>query len=164
MNAQEELQSTVTPVRTAVTVEASIERAFEAFTDGFDRWWPRSHHIGTKPMARAVLEAKKDGRLFELADDGTECDWGKVLVCEAPARIVFSWQINGAWKYEPEITRASEVEIRFVAIGVKRTRVELEHRHFERHGEAGAAIRKAVGSPEGWTGILEKLVATLRAA
>ena len=32
------MQATVEPVRTSVTVNAPIERAFEVFTDGFDRW------------------------------------------------------------------------------------------------------------------------------
>jgi uncharacterized protein YndB with AHSA1/START domain len=155
MNAPQPHAETLDPVRTTVTVEASLEHAFKVFTDGFDRWWPRSHHIAEKPMAKAILEAKKDGRFYERAEDGSECEWGKVTACEPPTRIVLLWQLNGAWKYDPDASHASEVEVRFVSLGAKRTRVELEHRHFERHGETGAAIRNAVSQPGGWAGIID---------
>jgi uncharacterized protein YndB with AHSA1/START domain len=155
MNAPQPASETLDPVRTNVTVEASIAHAFRVFTEGFDKWWPRNHHIGEKPMTKAILEAKKGGRFYEQAEDGTECEWGKVLVCEPPSRIVVTWQISGAWKFDPDESHASEFEVRFVALGERRTRVELEHRHFERHGEAGLAIKKAVGSPGGWTGLLD---------
>ena len=155
MNAPQAVVETLEPVRTTVTVEASIAHAFRVFTEGVDRWWPRSHHIADRPMAKAVLEAKKDGRFFERAEDGSECEWGTVTACEPPTRIVLLWQINGAWKHDPDPSHASEVEVRFVAIGEKRTRVELEHRNFERHGETGAAIRKSVGSSGGWSGIVD---------
>jgi hypothetical protein len=78
---------TTAPVRKTVTVEASVEHAFKVFTDGFDTWWPRSHHIGKSPM--------------------------------------------------------------------RTTRVDLEHRHFERHGAGGASIRAAVDALMGWGELLK---------
>jgi hypothetical protein len=48
--------SSVAPVRKSVRVRAGAAHAFDVFTAGFDRWWPRDHHIGKSPMTRADLE------------------------------------------------------------------------------------------------------------
>jgi uncharacterized protein YndB with AHSA1/START domain len=143
------------PVRKTITVRASVERAFSIFTDGFDTWWPRSHHIGTQPMATAIIEGRPDGRLYSRQIDGSECDWGRVTVWEPPRRLVLAWQITHEWRYEPDLSKASEVEILFTPLGDGSTRVDLEHRHFERHGAGAAAIRTAVDAPNGWTGLLQ---------
>ncbi len=96
-------QKTIAPVRHAVTVPLSPERAFALFTEGYNSWWP-GHHIGKADLAEAVLEPRTGGRYYERDVDGSECEWGKVLVCEPPHRIVVAWQINeqsGAWVYDP---------------------------------------------------------------
>ena len=82
--------------------------------------------------------------------DGSECRWARVLAYEPPDRVVFSWDIRLDWTIETDHARTSEVELRFVPDGAERTRVELEHRHLERHGEGWEAMRDAVGSPDGW--------------
>ena len=82
------------PVRCAVTVPLSPDRAFALFTEGYNSWWPHQHHLGTAELAEAVLEPRIGGRYYERCVDGSECDWGKVLACDPPHRIVFSWQIN----------------------------------------------------------------------
>lgn len=141
--------------RAAVTVEAPIDRAFEVFTDGIDSWWPREHTIGEAELKEMVLEPKVGGRAYGIGVDGSESDWGRVLEFDPPNRIVVSWDINLAWAHEPDPAKASEFEVRFVAEGPQRTRVELEHRHLERHGDGWEAMRDAVGSPNGWQGGLE---------
>ena len=37
---------------------APVEKAFTTFTESFDTWWPRSHHIGTVEMAEAIIEPR----------------------------------------------------------------------------------------------------------
>jgi uncharacterized protein YndB with AHSA1/START domain len=137
-------------VRRTVTVAASPERAFQVFTEQFGTWWPKEYHIGTVEMADFVVEPKVGGRWYEVGVDGTECDTGRVTAYEPPDRLTLAWHLDGAWHYDPDPTHASEVEVRFIADGESRTRVELEHRHFERHGEGAPAVRGAVESPRGW--------------
>jgi len=146
--------TTVAPVRKSVSVHASAAHAFKVYTEGFDTWWPRTHHIGKAPLEKAVIELRAGGRCYGLSIDGTECDWGTVLVWDPPHRLVLAWQITHEWGYEPDLAKASEVDIRFIPEGPDMTRVELEHRHFERHGAGGESIREAVNKPDGWSGLL----------
>ncbi|MFL5576355.1 MAG: SRPBCC family protein [Gemmatimonadaceae bacterium] len=146
--------TTVAPVRKSITVEASPARAFQVFTEGIDAWWPRGHHIGKAPMTRTIIESRTMGRCYSEHEDGSESDWGTVLVWEPPRRLVFSWSITGDWQYEPDLARSSEVEVRFTAEPGGKTRVDLEHRHLERHGTGAGGMRAAVDAPDGWGGIL----------
>jgi uncharacterized protein YndB with AHSA1/START domain len=143
------------PVRKSVTVNAPAARAFQVFTAGFDTWWPRSHHIGKAPMKKAIIEERAGGRCYSEQTDGTECDWGSVLVWEPPHRLVIAWQITPQWQFEPDIARASEVEVRFTPEGDNVTRVDLEHRRLERHGAGADAVRSAIDSPNGWSGLMQ---------
>jgi uncharacterized protein YndB with AHSA1/START domain len=142
-------------VRQSITVAASPSRAFEVFTADFDSWWPRTHHIGSSPMTKAVIEGRVGGRCYAAQEDGTDCPWGQVLVWDPPHRFVIAWQITAQWQFEPDLTRSSEVEVRFVETINGQTRVELEHRHFERMGSDGAKMREGVGGPGGWASLLE---------
>ena len=142
---------TVAPVRKSLRVNAPQKKAFEVFTAGIDRWWPKGHGIGSAPLVKSVIEPFKGGRWFTTHEDGTEATVGHVLAWEPPSRFLFSWEINSSWK--PDSTIASEVEVRFTADGVA-TLVELEHRKFEVLGqEGGEKMRKDVDG--GWPGILE---------
>ena len=144
------------PVRKSITVKASVERAFEVFTAGIDSWWPRTHHIGKSPMKHAIVEGRTGGRCYTEQVDGTECDWGTVLVWEPPHRFVMAWQITGAhWQYEPDLSKSSEVEVRFTPEADGSTRVDLEHRCFNRYGADAETMRTAVSSPNGWGGLLD---------
>ncbi|MDE3156311.1 MAG: SRPBCC family protein [Acidobacteriota bacterium] len=143
-----------TPVRRSVTVKAPVERAFEVFTAGLDTWWPRTHHIGSAPMKAAVLEGRVGGRCYSEQVDGTQCPWGTVLAWEPPHRFVMAWQITPEWKYQPDLSQSSEVEVRFTPLDDGTTRVDLEHRNFERHGAGGASMRQTVGGEGGWGGLL----------
>jgi len=113
-------------------------------------WWPAEHHILEGELGEMVVERRAGGRMYDRGVDGTECTWGRVLAYEPPDRFVFSWNISLRWQIETDPQRCSEVEVRFVADGDARTRVELEHRHLERHGDGWEAMRDAVGSPDGW--------------
>jgi uncharacterized protein YndB with AHSA1/START domain len=143
---------TIAPVRKSIRVNASPAHAFEVFTSGIGRWWPHKGSIGKAPMKTAVMEPHLGGRWYELGEDGSQADVGKILVWEPPQRFVVSWDINSQWK--PDKTVSSEVEVRFIADGPNATLVELEHRKFEQMGaEAGASMRKDVDG--GWPGMLE---------
>ena len=149
------IDATDAPVRKSITVKATAEHAFQVFTEGFDTWWPRSHSIGESPMEKAIIETKAGGRCYQRSVDGTECDWGRVLVWEPPRRFVMAWQLNGEWQYEPDLAKASEVEIRFTPESDGSTRVDLEHRHIARHGVSAGLVRTGVDSPNGWSGLLQ---------
>ncbi len=152
-------QTTDRPVRRSVTVKASAEHAFRIFTEGFDTWWPRSHHIGKAPMKKAIIEGRAGGRCYTEQTDGTDCDWGTVLVWEPPRRFVMAWQIDGKWQYEPDLAKSSEVEVRFTPEPDGSTRVDLEHRYFDRHGTDADAIRTAIEAPNGWGDLLKLFAA-----
>ena len=149
------MTATIAPVLKSVTVRTGADHAFKVFTEGFDTWWPRSHHIGSSPMKRAVIEGFVGGRCYSEQVDGTDCPWGEVTIWEPPRRFVFAWLITPEWKYQPDRAKASEVEVRFTPLGDGTTRVDLEHRHFERYGEGGEKMRDGVGSDGGWGGLLQ---------
>ncbi|HLY05739.1 MAG TPA: SRPBCC family protein [Rhizomicrobium sp.] len=140
----------VAPVRKSITVNAPQAHAFDVFARRLDAWWPRAHHIAKPAMKEAVIEPRAGGRWYEKGEDDSECDWGRVLAWEPPSRLVLSWTVNG--KFQIDETVESEVEVRFIAEGEKTTRVELEHRIA---AEDAQALRDAVDSPGGWTGLLE---------
>ena len=139
-----------TAVRHEVVVEAPIERAFSVFTEGFDRFKPREHNMLGVDIAESVFEPREGGHIYDRGIDGSECRWARVLAYEPPDRVVFSWDISPHWQIETDPQRTSEVEVRFVAEGPDRTRVELEHRHLQRHGPGWEAVGQAIGGDGGW--------------
>jgi uncharacterized protein YndB with AHSA1/START domain len=139
-------------VKKTVVVEAGQARAFKVFTEQIDAWWPREYKIGQTAMKRAVLEPRTGGRWYEQDEDGTECNWGKVLAYEPPGRLVLAWQITGTWQFDANFV--TEVEVRFISEGEKRTRVELEHRNLDRYGPGASEARNTYDSPNGWGGVL----------
>jgi uncharacterized protein YndB with AHSA1/START domain len=143
-------QAAGTSVRESVVVNATAERAFKVFTEEMASWWPKDHHILEGELAEMVVEPRVGGRIYDRGTDGSECQWARVLAYEPPERFVFSWDISLDWKIEHDLDRTSEVEIRFVPETGDRTRVELEHRHIDRHGDGWEGMRDAVGSPNGW--------------
>jgi uncharacterized protein YndB with AHSA1/START domain len=146
--------TTDTAVRTAITVAVPPERAFSTFTAGFNGWWPRSHHIGQVEMAEAVIEPREGGRWYERGVDGSECDWGNVIVWDPPTRLVLSWQLSSEWAYDADVW--TELEITFSAEGPDRTRVELEHRGLDAYGDQMDKMRDSLDSDGGWRGLLEQ--------
>jgi uncharacterized protein YndB with AHSA1/START domain len=143
-------QSTAAPVRTSIVVEAPVQRAFEVFTQEMKAWWPEDHHLLGGEIGEMIFERRAGGRVYDRATDGRECTWARVLSYEPPDRVVFTWDISPSWEIETDLERTSEVEVRFIAESDSRTRVELEHRNLERHGDGWEGMHGAVSSPGGW--------------
>ena len=137
-------------IRKTLTVKATPDKAFRVFTDGIDRWWPKSHTIGETPLKRAVIEPGVGGRWYGLSEAGVEDIWGDVLVWDPPARLVLAWRISGQWKCDPSIH--TEVEVRFTAVDDGATLVEFEHRDLQNLG--AGAVETAAQMDGGWGMIL----------
>ena len=155
-------QTAVTSIRHEVVVEATQERAFQVFTERFDRIKPREHNRLDVEIEETVFEARAGGHIYDRGVDGSVCRWARVLAVEPPDRVVFSWDISPRWQPEEDPARASEVEVRFVAEGERRTRVVLEHRHLDRHGDGWESVRDGVGGAGGWPLYLERFAAVAR--
>ena len=155
------IQAQDTMVRSVVVVEAPIERAFQVFTQRFDRIKPRNHTMLAVEVAESVFEPRVGGRVYDRGVDGSECQWARVLAYEPPDRITFSWDINPHWQIESDLARTSEVEVRFIAETPSRTRVELEHRHLDRHGEGWEGMRDGVRGDDGWPLYLNRFESVL---
>ena len=149
--------ATAEAVRKSITVDVPVERVFEVFTIGMTGWWPLyTHHIGEQDAAEVVVEARAGGRWFERAADGTECDWGRIVAWDPPSRLVFGWHLGPGWEYDPDPAKSTEVEVQFISEGATKTRVELEHRGFEVHGERGDELRTGVAAEGGWGSLLDR--------
>jgi uncharacterized protein YndB with AHSA1/START domain len=149
-------QTEDTSVRTEIVVEAPVERAFQVFTQSFDRIKPREHNMLGVDIAESVFEPEVGGRVYDRGVDGSECQWARVLAYEPPSRLVFSWDISPQWQIESDLEKTSEVEVRFVAETPERTRVELEHRFLDRHGDGWEGMREGVRGDQGWPLYLER--------
>ncbi|WP_250008495.1 SRPBCC family protein [Actinoplanes sp. M2I2] len=137
-------------VQRQVVVRAPLERAFEVFTRQFGDIKPRDHNLMSSPIAETVLEPRVGGRIYDRAEDGTECAWARILAYEPPNRIVFSWDIGVQWELEKDLANTSEVEVRFIAEAPGVTRVELEHRLLDRHGPGWESLIDELGNDQGW--------------
>jgi uncharacterized protein YndB with AHSA1/START domain len=150
--------SEVRSVRKSVVVNTGVERAFALFIDRFDAIKPREHNLLSGPIAETVFEPRVGGHIYDVGIDGSRCEWARVLAYEPPSRIVFSWDIGPTWQLEPDPAKTSEVEVRFVAEAGDRTRVELEHRHLDRHGPHWRAVSDGVDGDAGWPLYLSRYV------
>jgi uncharacterized protein YndB with AHSA1/START domain len=137
-------------VRREIVVDASIGDAFTAFVDRFGDFKPPEHNLLGADITETRFEPKVGGHIYDRAADGTECRWARVLAYEPPDRVVFSWDISPQWQLEANQGNTSEVEVRFVSESPERTRLELEHRHLERHGPGWESLRDGVDSEGGW--------------
>ena len=149
-------RTTGTTVHCAIVVDAPIERAFEVFTEDFDQVKPREHNMLQVDISETVFEPRVGGRVYDRGVDGSEYQWARVLAFEPPNRVVFSWDLSPQWQIESDLERTSEVEVRFIAETAERTRVELEHRNLDRHGEGWEDARDAVGGEGGWPLYLQR--------
>ncbi|MEV4704943.1 SRPBCC family protein [Actinoplanes sp. NPDC049316] len=159
------MTETTTPVvHRQIVVQAPIERAFTVFTERFGDFKPPEHNLLAAPIAETVFEPRVGGHIYDRAVDGSECRWARVLAYEPPDRVVFSWDIGPQWQVETDPELTSEVEVRFIAETPDRTRVELEHRHLDRHGPGWQSVGDGVGHDQGWPLYLRRYAALLEAA
>ena len=149
-------QAQDTSVRMQVVVEVPIERAFSVFTEDFDSIKPREHNMLAVEIAETVFETREGGRIYDRGVDGSECQWARVLAYEPPDRVVFSWDISPHWQIETDHEKTSQVEVRFISESPARTRVELEHRNLDRHGDGWEGARESVRSEGGWPLYLQR--------
>ena len=144
---------TIAPVRKAVIVKAPPSQAFEVFTARIDHWWPKSHSLGGVPIVESIIEPFEGGRWYTKRADGTEVVVGHIRIWEPGKRFVLCWEVSAGWQPEPRVALSSEVEVRFLPAGQGATRVELEHRDFERMGaKDGESMRSQVDG--GWPSLL----------
>jgi uncharacterized protein YndB with AHSA1/START domain len=145
-----------------MVVDAPVDRAFAVFTEDMASWWPPEHHLLEGKLAGMVFEPRQGGHVYDVGVDGSECRWARVLAYEPPHRLVISWDISVSWQLEADPAKTSEVEVRFLSESAARTRVELEHRHIDRHGDGWESMRDAVGSPDGWDVGLQRFARRLQ--
>jgi uncharacterized protein YndB with AHSA1/START domain len=149
-------QAQATSVQTQIVVEAPIARAFRVFIEKFDSVKPREHNMLAVEIAETVFEPRVGGHIYDRGVDGSECRWARVLAYEPPDRVVFSWDISPQFQIENDLEKTSEVEVRFISETAQRTRVELEHRHLDRHGGGWEGEREAVAGEGGWPLYLQR--------
>lgn len=151
-------------VRREIVVDVPVEVAFDAFTRRFGDFKPREHNLLASPIARTEFEPRVGGHIVDVAVDGSECRWARILAYEPPTRVVFSWDISPRWALETDPSSSSEVEVRFVSQGEHRTKLELEHRNLDRHGPGWESVADGVADDQGWQLYLERYRALLASA
>lgn len=139
-----------TTVRASIVVEAPIARAFKVFTEDFGSFKPPEHNLLKVAIAETVFEPRAGGFLYDRGVDGSICRWARVLAYEPPTRVLLTWDISPRWQIEEDPAKTSEWEVRFIAETPQRTRVEIEHRNLERHGEGWQSVRDGVAADQGW--------------
>jgi uncharacterized protein YndB with AHSA1/START domain len=142
------------PIHHAIDLDLPPPRAFDLILRLGD-WWPIAFTFAGSRFADARIDPGA-GRWYERTQDGTEETWGELRACDPPRRLVLAFAVSAERTPEPP-DRASEVELRLVPLGADRTRVEVEHRQFERHGEGADTLRAGLDSDHGWPLILAEL-------
>jgi len=145
-------------VRKVMNVQAPAAIAWRVFTEQMGRWWPLAvYKIGKANAVDAIIEPRVGGRWYERGDDGGTCEWGSVLSCEPPSRLVLSWDIDANSQYDPNLK--TELEVRFIAEGKEATRVELEHRKLDRYGARRDEMRRIFETDGDWGRLLAMFAA-----
>ncbi|WP_373049170.1 SRPBCC family protein [Vulgatibacter sp.] len=148
----------IAPIRRKAKVDLPIAQVFSLWTDSLVLWWPRAFTWSQEKLERIVIEPHAGGRCFERGPFDFHCDFGRVLVCEPPSLLRFTWQIAPDRTPQPDPEKCSEVEVRLAAASPTSTTVAIEHRGFARHGDGGEAYRQ--GMEQGWDELVRRLEAT----
>ena len=138
------------PIRKSMRVKADRQKAFDTFVRNMGGWWLKGHSLLASPQRDVVIEPRAGGRWYEIGEDGSEMDWGKVLAWDEPDRIALAWQLNAEWTYDPDFE--TTVEVRFTPDG-DHTLVEFEHRDLERMG--ADAVETFESMDGGWSMLLD---------
>src|SRR5690349_4676443 len=152
-------QTDAAVVRREIVVNAPVDKAFAVFTERFGDFKPPEHNLLPVPIAETVFEPMVGGHIYDRGTDGSECRWARILAYDPPNRVVFSWDIGPTWQVESDPEHTSEVEVTFTVEAPDRTRVELEHRHIDRHGPGWESIRDGVSHDQGWPLYLDRYAA-----
>jgi uncharacterized protein YndB with AHSA1/START domain len=146
MNDVTEQRVRAEDIRKTIEVGAPIDRVFRVFTSRMGEWWSKDFSINRATAQKdVVIEPRAGGRWYEIGEDGSECQWGRVLEWEEPDRVLLVWQINAEWSYDPAFETA--VEVRFEERG-DLTIVTFEHRDLDRYGDAASQQRERMDG--GW--------------
>ena len=148
-------------VRCSVHVPIAREEAFEAFRHDLFDWWPHEYTWSGDTIEALFFEGRRGGCVWERGPDGFRCDFARVLRWVPADWMLLRWHVAPDRKPQPDPAKASEIEIRFISDDRGGTRVELEHRHFARHGRGWEAHCAAMGAPDGWPHILACFAAHL---
>src|SRR5260370_1047291 len=150
------IQPADTSVRTSIVVEGPISRAFKVFTEGFGSFKPAEHNMLKVEIAETVFERKGGGFLYDRGADGSVCRWARVLAYEPPNRVLLSWDVSPHWQIEDDPLKTSAGEVRSIGEAPQRTRVEIEHRNLDRHGEGWQGVRDGAAVDQGWPLYLQR--------
>jgi hypothetical protein len=113
------------PIRQSTMVRSSAAHTFDVFVRTLDQWWPlRTHSQGEQRVVGVTFEKRPGGRVYETWDDGQTRTWGTLLAWEPPTRFAMTWDI-----LQPPVT---EVELTFRELGPSLTRVQVEHRGWDK--------------------------------
>jgi len=145
-----------TVVRKSVRVTAPLERAFSVFVEQMETWWPATHHIAPNPFQCIIVEPRVGGRWYERDSQGNDCAWGYVRTWDPPRLVTHSWHLQADWSFNPDLSRASDIDIRFTPDGTAATLVELTHYNLERHGEDFEKLREGLNGPGAWGFVLDE--------
>jgi len=137
------IQTKFAPITKTLTVARGQDETFRFYTERLNDWWPKAtHSLGHEKTVHVAFEPRVGGRIFETQEDGSEHQWGKILVWDAPGRVVHSWHVGR------DEAKATEVEITFTPLGPDETRVDLVHRNWENYGDGVEEAHK--GYSPGW--------------
>jgi hypothetical protein len=143
-----------TPLQMSFNVGCSVEHAFRLWTSQIDMWWPSDHTVSGQADLEIVLESGVGGRIYERTSEGIEHDWGEVTVWNPPGQLVYLWHLR------QDRADATEVEVRFLTQSATATRIEIEHRGWERLGTAGEERRAQ--NRGGWESLLPHFLAAIK--
>jgi hypothetical protein len=141
------------PLRMSFDVDCSAEHAFSVWTSKIGTWWPADHTVTGRDDLVVVMEAGVGGRIYERTPDGAEHDWGEVTIWSPPTRLAYLWHLRR------DRSGATEVEIRFLADEAGATRIEIEHRGWDRLGSEGDQWRDR--NRAGWDSLLPHFIAAI---
>jgi hypothetical protein len=142
--------ATISAVETSVVVSASQEHAFLVFTKGIGSWWPPEHHIFARRVSRDGLRAVRQRCRLRPGHRRDRVPLGSGARLRSATSLRLTWNINLQWQLESDPEKVSEIEVTFTAESPTTTRVELTHRHLERHGSGWEQMCDGVDSPDGW--------------
>ena len=145
----------IEPIRRDVVVRIPPEEAFALWTERLDTWWPMETHSRAADehegeditVTRIEFERRAGGRVLEHQSTGDVVPWAEVLEYDPPRGFVLAWRPNAT------TNPPTELVLRFSPHDGG-TRVELEHRGWERLG-AGAEDKRA-GYAMGWEPVIER--------